>query len=73
MGFTQNQARKALKSTQNNVEMAVGWLFENPTDPGEEAPVKGSSKGGEDDLINVVTSMGFTENQARKALRLSVS
>lgn len=53
--------------------MAVGWLFENPTDPGEEAPIKESSKGGEDDLINVVTSMGFTENQARKALRLSVS
>ncbi|TIB99870.1 ubiquitinyl hydrolase [Wallemia mellicola] len=71
MGFTQNQARKALKSTQNSVEMAVGWLFENPTDPGEEAPIKESSKGGEDDLINVVTSMGFTENQARKALRLS--
>lgn len=71
MGFTENQARKALKNSQNNVELAVGWLFENPTDEGEEASA--ANAGGGDDLIGVVTGMGFTPNQARKALRVSVS
>ncbi|TIB16675.1 hypothetical protein E3P84_01258 [Wallemia ichthyophaga] len=69
MGFTQNQARKALKNSQNSVEMAVGWLFENPNDEGEEAPTADTNGG--DDLNGVVTGMGFTPNQARKALRVS--
>ncbi|AOW01823.1 YALI0B17072p [Yarrowia lipolytica CLIB122] len=36
MGFTPNQARKALRECSGNVEMAVAWLFENPADEGEE-------------------------------------
>lgn len=44
MGFTQNQARKALKETSGNIEAAVEWLFSNPDDPGlDEAALKAQS------------------------------
>lgn len=36
MGFSRPQARKALRLNGNNPEVAVAWLFENPTDPGED-------------------------------------
>lgn len=36
MGFTQNQARKALKETDGNAERAVEWLFSHPDDTGED-------------------------------------
>ena len=36
MGFTAPQARKALRETGGNPEAAVEWLFNNPTDPGED-------------------------------------
>ncbi|GAA94477.1 hypothetical protein E5Q_01129 [Mixia osmundae IAM 14324] len=40
MGFAPSQARKALRLSNNNSEAAVGWLFENTDDPGEdETPV----------------------------------
>ncbi|KAI3481252.1 hypothetical protein L1887_56468 [Cichorium endivia] len=37
MGFTRNQARKALRINNGNAEIAVAWLFENPDDAGEDA------------------------------------
>lgn len=37
MGFSANQARKALRLNSNNPELAVAWLFENADDPGEDA------------------------------------
>lgn len=45
MGFSRNQARKALRLNSNNPEMAVAWLFENPDDPGEEEPAASSDVG----------------------------
>lgn len=36
MGFTEKQASKALRSTENNVERAVEWLFSHPDDSGED-------------------------------------
>jgi ubiquitin carboxyl-terminal hydrolase 5/13 len=36
MGFNTQQAKKALKSTENNVERAVEWLFSHPDDSGED-------------------------------------
>lgn len=42
MGFTSNQARKALRLNGNNPEMAVAWLFENADDPGEDASAAAS-------------------------------
>lgn len=50
MGFSPDQARKALNETSGNIEAAVEWLFSNPGDPGvDEAtiaaqPVGASSK-----------------------------
>lgn len=34
MGFTADQARKALLESGGSVEAAVEWLFSNPGDPG---------------------------------------
>lgn len=46
MGFTPNQARKALRLNSNKPELAVAWLFENPDDPGEDsAPAPLESEG----------------------------
>merc|ERR1711892_876922 len=41
MGFTENQAKKALSKTSGNVEAAIDWIFNNPDDslmPMETAP-----------------------------------
>ncbi|CAD6892715.1 unnamed protein product [Tilletia controversa] len=45
MGFSKAQANKALRLNGNNAEMAVGWLFENPDDPGEEAGAAAAGAG----------------------------
>ena len=34
MSFSEAQARKALKNTDNNVERAVDWIFSHPDDVG---------------------------------------
>ncbi|KAK1922543.1 hypothetical protein DB88DRAFT_358983 [Papiliotrema laurentii] len=49
MGFTGNQARKALRQTDGNPERAIEWLFSNPDDPGEDAaaPAPASDKKGD--------------------------
>jgi len=36
MGFTEAQAKKALKNTSNNVERAMDWIFNHPDDTGQE-------------------------------------
>eukprot|EP00741_Cyanophora_paradoxa_P017291 tig00020961_g16701.t1 len=46
MGFTPAQARKALRSTDNNMERAVEWLFSHPGDTGEEAPAPAPAAAG---------------------------
>ncbi|TFK48016.1 ubiquitin carboxyl-terminal hydrolase 14 [Heliocybe sulcata] len=38
MGFTQAQAKKALRETGGNAERAIEWLFSHPDDTGEEVP-----------------------------------
>lgn len=35
MGFTESQAKKALRETDGNVERAVDWLFNHPDDQGD--------------------------------------
>jgi len=42
LGFTEGQAKKALKETDKNVERAVDWLFNHPNETGEEEPSKAS-------------------------------
>ena len=38
MSFTRDQAVKALKMTDNNMERAVDWIFSHPDDLGTEDP-----------------------------------
>ena len=38
MSFTRDQAIKALKMTDNNMERAVDWIFSHPDDLGTEDP-----------------------------------
>ncbi|TGZ82661.1 ubiquitinyl hydrolase [Ascodesmis nigricans] len=48
MGFTAAQAKKALKKTNGNVEVAVGWIFENMEDSfvdDEDVPIPDTSSG----------------------------
>lgn len=46
MGFTFDQAKKALNETDGNLERAVEWLFSHPNDDG------GSTTGGQNDSNN---------------------
>jgi ubiquitin carboxyl-terminal hydrolase 5/13 len=43
MGFTNAQAKKALRETDGNVERAVEWLFNHPDDTGEDSSPATSS------------------------------
>jgi ubiquitin carboxyl-terminal hydrolase 5/13 len=38
MGFTESQAKRALKETNNNMERAVDWLFSHAGDMEEDSP-----------------------------------
>jgi len=44
MGFTNPQARKALKETSGNIERAVEWLFNHPDDMGDVEGDRNSAK-----------------------------
>merc|ERR1712008_201758 len=51
MAFTREQATKALKETDNNMERAVEWIFSHPNDLGtepeeDEQPEVGGAAGG---------------------------
>lgn len=41
MGFTLNQAKKALKETSGSMERAVDWLFSHSDDQGEDIDMAG--------------------------------
>lgn len=45
MGFSANQARKALRLNSSNAEVAVAWLFENSDDPGETEEESAAAQG----------------------------
>ncbi|KAF5272753.1 hypothetical protein FQA39_LY07780 [Lamprigera yunnana] len=61
MGFTENQAVKALKATNNNVERAIDWIFshtdelKNPTSP---PPPEFKDGDGKYKLVAFVSHMG---------------
>ena len=57
MAFTREQATKALKMTDNNMERAVEWIFSHPndlgTDPEEDhEPEAGGAAGGSGNANN---------------------
>ncbi|KAF5093826.1 hypothetical protein D0Z03_002277 [Geotrichum reessii] len=54
MGFAAPQARKALRETSGNYEAAIEWLFNNPTDPGED-----------EELVDTIVEDALPESQSR--------
>ena len=40
MSFTREQAIKALKMTDNNIEQAVDWIFDHPGDMHHKLPMR---------------------------------
>ncbi|OWT38601.1 ubiquitin carboxyl-terminal hydrolase 5/13 [Cryptococcus neoformans Bt1] len=77
MGFPTVRCQKALLATGNNdAEIAMGWLFEHMEDPDIDAPIvlggsKAASNEPSQEQIGMIADMGFSHNQARKALRES--
>ncbi|CAH0548002.1 unnamed protein product [Brassicogethes aeneus] len=61
MGFTPEQAVKALKATDNNVERAMDWIFSHPDDleaPGSPAQPEFNDGDGKYKLIGFISHMG---------------
>ncbi|EKD02548.1 ubiquitin carboxyl-terminal hydrolase 14 [Trichosporon asahii var. asahii CBS 8904] len=77
MGFPTVRCQKALLATGgNDAEMATAWLFEHMDDPDIDAPIptaggSGSAAEPSQEQITMLSEMGFTPAQARKALRES--
>jgi ubiquitin carboxyl-terminal hydrolase 5/13 len=71
MGFSETQAKNALKAVgSSNPEMAVSWIFDNMDNPALNEPiVEESSSDIPEDLISSLEGMGFTRDQARRALK----
>ena len=82
MGFPTVRCQKALLATGNaDPEAAMEWLFAHMDDPDIDAPIQpqaaaGGASGGPEsstEQVGMLADMGFTEKQARKALRETVS
>lgn len=79
MGFPTVRCQKALLATGNSdPEVAMNWLFEHMEDPDIDDPIQpaGSGPSGPEpsiEQISMLSEMGFTPAQARKALRETVS
>lgn len=73
MGFPEVRCVKALYHTGNaNAEEAMNWLFAHMDDPDIDQPLdlpKSSTPEAPQESVEMLTSMGFTAAQARKALR----
>ncbi|KAL4263101.1 Ubiquitin carboxyl-terminal hydrolase [Pleurotus pulmonarius] len=76
MGFPTIRCQKALLATGNSdPEAAMEWLFGHMEDPDIDAPIQlaassgGSSHEPSPEQISMLSDMGFTAAQARKALR----
>lgn len=80
MGFPTIRCQKALLATGNSdPEAAMNWLFEHMEDPDIDAPIQpaagaggGAAEPAEEQIV-MLSEMGFTPAQARKALRETVS
>jgi ubiquitin carboxyl-terminal hydrolase 5/13 len=69
MGFPKPRCEKALYNTGNtDADAAMNWLFGHMDDPDIDDPLV-IKAGPSQDQIDLVTGMGFTTAQARKALK----
>jgi len=75
MGFPEVRAQKALLATHNQgAEIAMEWLIQHMEDPDIDDPIVTTSSsapaaGASPEQIAQLADMGFTEKQARKALK----
>lgn len=75
LGFSDTQAKNALKNTGNsNAELAISWILENMDNPALNEPIVEESSFSEapEDLIESLQSMGFTRDQSKRALKNTV-
>lgn len=76
MGFPLIRCQKALIANPGNPEAAVQWLFERMEDPDIDTPLPSSgSKANvniDPSMTALLQDMGFTEAQAKRALRETV-
>ena len=77
MGFPTVRCQKALLATgNNNAEAAMEWLFGHMEDPDIDDPIPTSSAGvgpePSEEQTAMLSDMGFTSLQAKKALRETV-
>ncbi|XP_028393855.1 ubiquitin carboxyl-terminal hydrolase 5-like [Dendronephthya gigantea] len=79
MGFPLNGCRRAVYSTGNSgVEAAMNWIFDHQNDPDFNEPLQSPSGGKKtsqmtvnEESLAMLMSMGFNQNQATKALRMT--
>jgi len=74
MGFSELRSQKALLATGNNdAEAAMEWLFQHMEDPDIDAPIQiqqvSQSSEPSAEQVEMLTGMGFSTTQAKKALR----
>ena len=81
MGFSENACRRAAIAVNNaGADQAMAWVFEHMEDPDFNDPPEStvtnvsaassaSSTTANPEVIMMLTSMGFTDKQAAKALR----
>ncbi|KAG0242490.1 ubiquitin carboxyl-terminal hydrolase-like protein [Mortierella sp. GBAus27b] len=75
MGFPQNRAEKGLFATNNQgAEIAMEWLIQHMEDPDIDDPIviqssSASAANADPAQIAQLADMGFTEKQAKKALK----
>ena len=61
MSFTRDQAIKALKETDNNLERAVDWIFNHPGDMGGDDPEE-AAEGSEANEAADASNSNFGDN-----------
>ena len=70
MGFSEIRCTKALLATGNQgSENAMNWLFEHMDDPDIDAPISNGEESHNSEDISQLVNMGFSEKQAKKALK----
>ncbi|KAF9897466.1 hypothetical protein BX616_005545, partial [Lobosporangium transversale] len=73
MGFPLIRSQKALLATNNqNAEVAMEWLIQHMDDPDIDQPIKNSNdsaSAANPEQIAQLADMGFTDKQAKKALK----
>ncbi|CAO0790253.1 unnamed protein product [Mucor circinelloides] len=78
MGFSENRCKRALLNTgHNGADIAMNWMFEHMEDPDIDDPLPAASantassataSGPSEDQIATLQEMGFSAQQAKKAL-----